>query len=78
MMLESVPMVAGRLVVDRPVESVLLATSNDRQMLAAVVPAPSMNTRPATISYRAPVLGVKPNEDCTVMVGVVPAVLPTM
>ena len=43
-------MVAGRLVVLRPVDSVLLATSNVRQMFAAVVPAPSIITRPATIS----------------------------
>ena len=57
----SVATVAGRFAVDRPVDSVLLATSNDRQMLAAIAPAPSINSRPATISYRAPVAGVNEN-----------------
>jgi hypothetical protein len=78
MRLLSVAMVAGKFVVDKPVDSVLDATSKDRQMFAAVVPAPSMNKRPDRISYLAPVEGVKVNAAATLIVGVVPALFPTI
>ena len=78
MMLLSVAIVAGRLVVVRPLDSVFVATSRDRQMLLAVVPAPSINSLPAMISYRAPVAGVNVKADSTWIVGVVLALFPVM
>ena len=70
-------MVAGRLVMLRSA-SVLVATSNVRWLAATSRPVVSIHTRPERISYRAPVAGVNVKALSTVIVGVVPAVLPTM
>ena len=70
-------MVAGRFVMLR-FASVLVATSNVRWLAATSRPVVSIHTRPERISYRAPVAGVNVKALSTVIVGVVPAVLPTM
>ena len=70
-------MVAGRFVVPR-LARVFVETSNDRNTVAASVPAESIITRPPRISYLDPDAGVKVKALSTRIVGVVPLVLPTM
>lgn len=74
---ESVPIVAGRFVVPQ-LASTLVATSIERKLVAARVPALIINTLHPSISYVSAFVGVNVSGFSNDMVGVVPQVLPTI